>query len=130
MPTGGIDPTADPIAVVEQWQERGWGEGDLDAVDDLIGQSFTRHTASGTTTRSREQLKDDLRNYQRALHKPSISVHERTVDGDRVWSRTTMRGCNLETGEERTVDALQIHRVVDGLIVEAWSLHAAAANWD
>jgi mannose-6-phosphate isomerase class I len=120
----------DPVDVVRQWQERGWGEGDLSAVDDLIGEVFTRHTASGTATRSREQLKADLHQYQRALHQPSIEVHERVVDGELVWSRTTMRGCNLETGEERSVDALQIHRVVDGLIVEAWSLHAAAANWD
>lgn len=120
----------DPVEVVRQWQERGWGEGDLDAVDDLVGETFTRHTGSGTATRTRAELKDDLRQYQRALHQPTIAVHERVVDGELVWSRTTMRGCNLDTGEQRTVDSLQIHRVVDGLIVEAWSLHAAAGNWD
>lgn len=120
----------DPVEVVQRWQERGWGEGDLDAVDDLIGDTFTRHSSSGTAVRTRAELKDDLRQYQRALHRPTITVHDRVVDGDRVWTRMTMRGCNLDTGEERTVDALQIHRVEGGVIVEAWSLHASGANWD
>jgi hypothetical protein len=120
----------DPVVVVQRWQERGWGDGDLSAVDELVGERFTRHDRSGTTIRTRAELKDDLRQYQRALHKPTITVHDRVVNGDRVWSRVTMRGCNLDTGEERTLDLLQIHRVENGLLVEAWSLYASDSNWE
>lgn len=115
---------------MSEWHDRGWSRGDTTVVDDVIGDSFTRHSASGTSVRTRDQLKDDLRQYQRALHQPEITVHDRIVDGDRVWSRLTMRGCNLDTGERRTVDSLTIHRIEAGRIVEVWSLHAAAANWD
>lgn len=120
----------EPLEVVERWQERGWGDGDLNAVDELVAERFVRHDRSGTSTRTRAELKDDLRQYQRGLHKPTVTVHDRVVSGDRVWSRVTMRGCNLDTGDERTLDVMQIHRVEDGLIVEAWTLTASDSNWD
>ena len=75
------------------------------------------------------ELQHYLRQYQKALGKPVITVHDRVVDGDKVWSRTTMRGANLQTGEPRTIDFLQIHRVVDGRIVEVWTMHATDVHW-
>ena len=119
----------DPIRVVEQWQERAWGNCDLDAVDELTTDPLVRHGPSGTEHRTHAQLKHDLRQYQRALGKPEITVHDRTVDGDRVWSRVTMRGANLDTGEPRTLQWLQIHRVVDGRLSEIWSLYASDIVW-
>ena len=61
--------------------------------------------------------------------KPDIVVHDRVADGDRVWSRVTMRGRNIDTGQLRTVEWLQIHRVVDGRIVELWGLYAGDVTW-
>jgi len=119
-----------PVEVVEEWHERAWGEGDHAAVDDLVGERYVRHGPSGTVVRTREQLKDDLRQYQRSLHKPTITVDDRVVDGDRVWSRVTMKGANLDTGECRTVSWLQIHRVVDGRLVEVWTLYANDVDWE
>ena len=54
---------------------------------------------------------------RRAPGEPEIEVHDRVVDGDRVWSRVTMRGVSFETGQPRTVQWLQIHRVVEGRIL-------------
>lgn len=123
------DPGHDPIAVVEQWQERAWGECDLSAVDELAADPLLRHGPSGTAHRTHNELKDDLRQYQRALGKPEIIVHDRVLDDERVWSRLTMRGANLDTGEPRTLQWLQIHRVVDGKIVEIWALYASDVTW-
>lgn len=119
-----------PLEVVQQWETRAWTNADLTAVDDLIAEEIIRHGPSGTVVRSRAQIKDDLRQYQRALHKPTIIVNDRVVDGDKVWSRLTMRGVNLETGDKRTVGWLQIQRVVDGLIVESWTLYASDIDWE
>lgn len=128
--TSGADPIhVDPIHVVEEWQNRAWGECDVSAVDDLAADPLIRHGPSGTAERSHSQLKDDLRQYQRALGKPEIIVHDRVLDGDRVWSRLTMRGANMDTGELRTLQWLQIHRVVDGRIVEIWALYASDVPW-
>ncbi len=120
----------DPERVVEQWQARAWGDCDLSVVDELIAEPFLRHGPSGTAKRTRTELKSDLRQYRRALGHPVITVHDRVVDGEKVWSRTTIRGANLETGERRVMDWLQIHRVVDGRIVEVWSLYATDVEWE
>ncbi len=118
-----------PIEVVEQWQDRAWGECDLSAVDELVADPLLRHGPTGTAQRSHAELKHDLRQYQRALGKPEIIVHDRVLDGDRVWSRLTMRGANMDTGDLRTLQWLQIHRVVEGKIVEIWVLYASDVSW-
>lgn len=118
-----------PVEIVEEWQRRAWGECDLSVVDELIAEPFVRHGVTGSARRTRAEVQHDLRQYQKALGKPIITVHDRVVDGDKVWSRTNMRGANLQTGEPRTIDFLQIHRVVDGRIVEVWTLHAADVEW-
>ena len=123
-------PADSPADIVERWQERAWGECDLGVVDELIAEPFLRHGPTGTAKRTRAELKHDLRQYQRALGKPVITLHERIVDGDKVWSRVTMRGANLETGERRIIEWLQIHRVVDGQIAEVWSLHTTDVEWE
>lgn len=122
-------PGRDPITVVEQWQERAWGECDLSVVDELVADPLLRHGPSGTAQRTHAELKDDLRQYQRALGKPEIVVHDRVLDGDRVWSRLTMRGANMDTGDLRTLQWLQIHRVAEGKIVEIWVLYASDVSW-
>jgi ketosteroid isomerase-like protein len=119
----------DPVAIVEQWQNRAWGECDFGAVDELVAEPFVRHGPTGTATRTHAELKHDLRQYQRALGTPTITVHGRVADGDRVWSHVTLRGVSIDTGELRTVERLQIHRVVDGRIVEVWSLYATDVEW-
>lgn len=119
----------DPVAVVERWQERAFGECDLAVVDELVAEPFVRHGPGGTATRTHAELKQDLRQYQRALGKPTITLHGRVRDGDRVWSHVTLRGVSIDTGNLRVVERLQIHRVVDGKIVEVWSLYATDVDW-
>ncbi len=122
-------PASDPIWVVEQWRERAWGNCDLSAVEELTSDPLTRHGPSGTEQRTHQDLKHDLRQYQRALGKPEIILHDHVLDGDRVWSRVTMRGANMDTGEPRALQWLQIHRVVEGRIVEIWALYASDVTW-
>ena len=127
--TRAVSRPRDPISVVEQWQARAWGRCDLSAVDELVADPLVRHGPSGTEHRTHAELKRDLKSYQRALGSAEVVVHDRVVDGDNVWSRTTMRGANMDTGEPRTLQWLQIHRVVDGTIVEVWSLYASDVRW-
>jgi ketosteroid isomerase-like protein len=132
MPGGSPDeaPTRSPADIVDEWHHRAWGDCDLSAVDDLVAETYVRHGTTGSAKRTHAELKHDLCQYQKALGKPVITVHDRAVDGDKVWSRMTMRGANLQTGEPRTIHWIQIHRVADGKIVEVWTLHATDVEWD
>ena len=122
--------SVDVAAIVDEWQTRAWGECDLDVVDELIAEPFVRHSLNGTATRSRDELKADVREYRKAFGQAVIEVRDRVVDGDKVWLRTTIRGANLHNGEPRTVDRMQIYRLDNGLIAEVWTLHASDVAWD
>lgn len=119
-----------PLDVVEQWHLRAWQEHDLSAVDELVAEPFVRHNRDGTSKRTRADVRSDLRHYHEALGKPVVEVRERVASGDKVWSRTTMRGANLVSGEPHTLHLIQIHRVEAGRIVEVWTLHAGDVEWD
>ena len=119
-----------PGDVVAEWHRRAWGDGDLAAIDELIAEPFVRHGISGTSVRSRTDLLHDLHRYRKGLGPTSLEVHDRAVDDDKVWTRATMCGVNLRTGEPRRIQFLQVHRVADGRIVEVWTLHASDVDWD
>ena len=119
-----------PDEVVAEWQRRAWGDGDLAAVHDLIAEPFVHHAITGTVVRSRDDVLHELRRYRQGLGTTSLEVHDRVVDGGKVWSRATMCGVNLRTDEPRRIQFLQIHRVVAGRVVEVWTLRASDVDWD
>lgn len=70
--------------------------------------------------------------WQRAFKDLTYTVEQMVADGDMVATRLTLRGTHVgpfmvaaPTGKELTIRALQMDRVVDGLIVEHW----ANADW-
>lgn len=124
---GGAE--VDPAALVDEWQRRAWADGDLGAVDELLAEPFVRHGLNGTTTRSRSEVKSDVCEFRRAFVHPNLEVHDSAVVGDKVWTRTTLRGADVHSGDTRTVERIQIYRVEGGLIAEVWSLHASGVDW-
>ena len=119
-----------PVEIVEEWNRRAWADCDLGVVDELVAEPLVRHGLHGTTKRSRDELKSDLRQYQKALGKPVVEVRDQAVAGDKVWCRTRMRGANLETGDTRTVERLLIYRIAGGQIAEIWALTATDVFWE
>ena len=64
------------------------------------------------------------------LHHPVISVDDQAVSGDRVWTRLTIEGVDLDVGETRVMTWLQVFRVdADGRLAESWVLHAMGVDW-
>ena len=113
----GATLSGDPAAVVRRWLDEVWMAGDLDAVDELVAERYVRHGPSGTVVRDRDALRDDMRQYFRVLHKPVITVDDQAVAGDRVWTRMTIEGVDLEAGTTRLMTWLQVFRIdADGPI--------------
>ena len=120
----------DPRALLRTWWERVWGAGDLDAIDEILTDPYTRHTSAGSETISRAAYKAKLANSQRLLYRPETTVDDETVAGDKIWTRATSTGLNLDTGEVATITWMTIHRVEGGRLAEAWIAALVGVRWD
>jgi ketosteroid isomerase-like protein len=110
------------------WQDL-WGQQDLALVDELMADPYTRHSAIGTTVLRRTDLKKDLTQAWRLLHGAVTTVDDQAVSGDRVWTRATTRGVNVETGEASVLTWLIVHRVEGGRLAESWSATLPGVDW-
>ena len=120
---------ADPATVVDLYWQRVWNDGDLDALDVLLADPYVRHSANGTVSRDRRQIRDDMAQYFRVLTEARVTIDDRAVAGDKVWTRLTLRGINVESEESTVFSWLHVARVSDGRIAEAWHLNAAGVDW-
>jgi hypothetical protein len=114
---------------MREWWERVWGDGDVDALDELLADPYVRHTSAGRETLSVDAYKTKLVQYHRVLHKPVTTVYDEALVGDRIWNRATSRGLNLETGDVTVVSWFIEHRITDGRIAESWIATLAGVDW-
>ena len=119
----------DAKALLRSWWERVWREGDLDALDDLLTDPYVRHTSAGSETITRDAYKQKLANSQRLLYRPDTTIDDEVVVGDRIWTRATSTGLNLDTGEVAVITWLTIHRIEDGRLAEAWIAALVGVQW-
>jgi hypothetical protein len=120
---------ADPAAAVDRYWHRVWNAGDLDAIGEVFADPYVRHSANGNVVRHLHQVRDDVAQYLRVLRDVRVSVDDRVISGDTVWSRLTLRAVNVETEEAVVFSWLHVARVAGGLIAESWQLNAANVDW-
>jgi ketosteroid isomerase-like protein len=112
------------------WWDRVWGQGDLDALDDLLTDPYVRHTSAGSESISPAAYKRKLVQYQRVMHRAVTTVDDEVIDGDKVWTRATSRGVNLETGELAVITWMVIHRIESSRITESWIAALRGVDWE
>jgi ketosteroid isomerase-like protein len=116
-------------SVTQDWWDRVWRDGDIDAVDELVTDPYTRHTRTGNEVIARAEYKKRLVQFQRVLRGAVTSVDDEVVVGDKIWQRATSRGVSLETGERAVFTWMLIHRVEDGRIAESWVATIPDVEW-
>jgi len=116
-------------ALVRRYWDGVWGNRDLDIVDELMTDPYTRHSANGNTVLSRAQLKQEIVHSWELLHGASTTIDDQAIHGDRVWTRATSTGVNLQTGERSVLTWLLIHRVEAGRFAESWSATLPGVDW-
>jgi hypothetical protein len=119
----------DAKAIVGRYWEGLWVRHDLDVIDQLVTDPYIRHSAAGTRSLRRAELKRELQEAWQLLHDPVTTIDDQVADGDKVWTRATTQGINLDTGEESVVTWLIVHRFADGLLVESWSATLPGVDW-
>jgi hypothetical protein len=65
----------------------------------------------------------------RLLHDPVTTIDDQVVSGDRVWTRATTQGVNLDTGATSVLTWLVVHRLADGRLAESWSATLPGVDW-
>ena len=122
-------PETSPEAVVRAYWERVWLERDLDALEDLVTDPVVRHTAEGTESLTRRDLRRRLAGAFEAVRATDVSIDAITADGLTAWVRLTLRGVSLATAAPMSLVWLAQYRVEDGRIAELWALHQPGADW-
>ena len=107
-----------------------WNDRDLNAVDELIADPYIRHSGTGDKVLRREELKREYTQSWELLHGASTIVEDQAISGDRIWTRATMRGINLQTGEPSILSWLIVHRIQDGRFAESWSATVPGVQWN
>jgi hypothetical protein len=119
----------DSTAIVRRYWDGLWNRRDLGVIDELIAEPYVRHSSAGTRSLTRAEFKREVTNSWQLLHDPATTVDDQVSTEDRVWTRATTTGLNLDTGETSVVTWLVVHRVAGGLIAESWSATLPGVDW-
>jgi hypothetical protein len=122
----------DPAEVHElarRYWERVWGARELSELDELLTDPYTRHSTLGNKLLSREEVKQEVQQSWALLHGARTTIDDQAIAGDKVWTRATTRGVNLQTGERSVLTWMIVHRVEDGRFAESWSATLPGVDW-
>lgn len=126
MPTP-VPQTEENKAIVRRHIEELVNKRNLDALDD-VATDVVWHDAPPGLAPGREGMKQWLTIFGPAFPDWHSTIEIMIAEGDMVATRTTGRGTHTgefigipPTGKQVTMTGMDIHRIVDGKIVEEWS---------
>lgn len=113
-------------AVVRRWVEA-FNEGNLDAVDELLTDSYVRHDPNSPEVRGLEEEKQLIAMYRAAFPDLHFTLEDMVAEDDRVATRlgisATHKGELLgipPTENRLSITAMEIYRLREGKIDEQW----------
>lgn len=113
--------------LVRRLLEEGFNRGNLSVVDELVAVDQKEHQRDHSD--GREGVKEVIRSLREAFPDFAFTIEELIGVEDKVWVRLTARGTNLgsfmgrpPTGRKISVDAIDIVRFRDGMMIEHWGV--------
>ena len=123
--------TEDNKALAKRWLEEVWNQGDLSLVDELIAANYVLHDPTRPGLRGRTGIKESIAQFRTAFPDLHFTIEDQVAERERVVTRYSIEGTHLgpimgiaATGKHGTITGIDIYRITDGEIEEAWS------NWD
>ena len=99
----------------------------LEIIDEIVAQDVIYHYPNNVTTRGLESVKESNPQLHKAFPDLKHTIEFQVAEGEFVTTRYTWRGTHKgkywgvePTGKELTVTFIDVCRVRDGKIVEAW----------
>ena len=115
-------------ALVRRWYDI-WREDDLSVVEELCTDPYIRHTGMGTERLSLAEYKKKLAQTTRVLKGAVTTIDDCVVDGDKVWTRATSHGVNLDAVDASVMSWIVVHRIEDGKLAEVWAATVPGVEW-
>jgi len=112
--------------IYRQFIQGVFNKGRLDLIDKLLSESYVYHDAPPDTPNGREGIKQIVPMFRSAFPDLEITIDDQVAEGDKVSSRTTMRGTHKgeifgipPTGKSVAMTGMTMVRVSDGHLVES-----------
>jgi len=123
--------TEDNKALAQRWLEEVWNKGDLSLIDELIAPNYVLHDPTRPGLRGRAGIKESIAMFRTAFPDLHFTIEDQVAESEKIVTRYTVQGTHLgtlmgipATGKQGTITGIDIYRIMDGQIEEAWS------NWD
>jgi serine phosphatase RsbU (regulator of sigma subunit)/predicted ester cyclase len=127
----------DNKALVRRFTEEVANQGNLDVADELLAPDFVDHDVIPEKVADIEDVKRNVAELQASFSYYHFSIEEQVAEGDKVVTRTIFNGTHdqkeyrgvIPSGARITMETVNIHRVVEGKIVEARHTANTAGFW-
>lgn len=129
-------------AVIRRYIEEVWNKGNVDVADEVLADPYHAKLLIQNAVQGKEGeetpevIKKACKSWRTSFPDGHMTIDEMVVEGDRVMVRFTFRGTHLgefvglaPTGNQVTQAGINIHRVVDGKIVEYADLTDRLGRW-
>lgn len=120
--------TVTPRTLLRKHTEDVWNQGNLDAVEKYIADSYTEHDPSvHDELRGPEAYRRNVESFLTAFPDLEVTIEDSIVEGDKIAMRQRFRGTHTgefvgiePTGAEIDSTSFVICRVEDDKIAETW----------
>lgn len=121
----------DNKALAQRWLEEVWNKGDLSLIDELIAPNYVLHDPTRPGLKGRAGIKESIAMFRTAFPDLHFTIEDQVAEREKIVTRYTVQGTHLgplmgipATGKQGIITGIDIYRITDGQIEEAWS------NWD
>jgi steroid delta-isomerase-like uncharacterized protein len=112
--------------IIRRWAEV-WNQGNLDAVDEFVSDTYVRHDPNTPKVRGPEEEKQLMAMYLSAFPDLHFTIEDMIAEGDKVVGRLTARGTHKgellgipPTDKQITLTMTETFRLGEGKIAEQW----------
>ncbi len=124
-------------ALVRRLLEEGVDQGNVDVADELLAPDFVDHDLVPGKVADIDDFKRWVAELQASFSDYHFSIEEQVAEGDKVVTLTIFNGTHdqkeyrgvVPSGARLTMETVNIHRVVEGKIVEARHTANTAGFW-